>query len=68
MTDEDIDYSDIPATDEETWAKAKAVYPEKQAVSLQIDTDVLNWFKTQGGQQLMNKALRQYMESHSHRR
>jgi len=38
----------------------------KSLVSLRIDKDVLQWFKTQGKGHLsrMNAVLRAYMESH----
>lgn len=64
MSDEDIDYSDIPDMEDEFWAKAKVIDPgPKKAVSLRIDPDVLDWFKHQRGryQYLMNQVLRRYM-------
>lgn len=69
MQDGDIDYSDIPETDELFWAKAKVSDPgPKKAISLRVDEDVLKWFKHQGGryQRLMNQVLRQYMNVHRH--
>ena len=44
-----IDTSDIPELDGNFWSKAKLVKPQtKQAISLRVDPDVLDWFKSQG--------------------
>ncbi|MEG3933017.1 BrnA antitoxin family protein [Microcoleus sp. T3_B1] len=62
-----IDTSDIPELDAIFWAKAKLVTPlTKQAISLRVDSDVLDWFKSQGKgyQSLMNAVLRSYVEHH----
>ncbi|MEI9903438.1 MAG: BrnA antitoxin family protein [Asticcacaulis sp.] len=71
MPDESIDTSDIsPVTD---WMNAKRgmLYrPIKQALSLRLDADVIDWFKAAGGnggegyQTRINRALREYVESH----
>lgn len=65
MKDEDIDYSDIPETDEQFWATAKLIQPAKKPVSLRLDQDIINWFKHQKVryQTLMNQVLRQYMNA-----
>jgi uncharacterized protein (DUF4415 family) len=68
ISDEDIDTSDIPELDEHFWEKAKLVKPiTKQAISLRIYDDVLEWFKNQGKgyQSLMNAVLRSYVEHQS---
>jgi len=62
-----IDTSDIPELDTSFWEKAELVKPlTKQAISLRIDSDVLDWFKSQGKgyQSLMNAVLRSYVEHH----
>jgi uncharacterized protein (DUF4415 family) len=62
-----IDTSDIPELDESFWETAKLVQPmTKQAISLRVDRDVLDWFKSQGKgyQSLMNAVLRSYVEHH----
>jgi uncharacterized protein (DUF4415 family) len=62
-----IDTSDIPELDANFWEKAKLVTPlTKQAISLKVDSDVLDWFKNQGKgyQSLMNAVLRSYVEHH----
>ncbi|MBX9878044.1 MAG: BrnA antitoxin family protein [Candidatus Obscuribacterales bacterium] len=71
MTDDDIDYSDIPATDEEFWADAELIVPEnKVALGVRFDRDVVDWFKKQGPgyQTRMNAVLRLYMQRKKKRR
>lgn len=66
IRDEDIDTSDIPELDELFWANAKVGIPQtKKAVSLRIDDDILQWFKStgKGYQTRMNLVLRSYMQS-----
>lgn len=59
MTDDDIDYSDIPEADEEFFKNAKRVMP-KRPVSLRIDTDIISHFKAggKGWQTRINETLR----------
>ncbi len=64
LPDRDIDTSDIPET--AGWSRAvvgKFYRPVKTQVTLRIDADVLNWFKTQGGkyQSAVNAALREHV-------
>lgn len=71
MKDEDIDFSDIPRTTPEMWAKGfvkkgfKPV-PQKKQLTLRIDQDVIEFFRTQGQgyQTKINQLLRAYMEAH----
>ncbi|MCC6329930.1 MAG: BrnA antitoxin family protein [Acidobacteria bacterium] len=71
MKDEDIDFSDIPRTTPEFWAKAvvrkglKPV-PAKQQITLRIDQDIITFFKEEGRgyQTKINQLLRAYMEAH----
>ena len=62
---EPIDYTDIPdlGDDDAFWAQEPVRRTPKQAVSLRVDQDVLDWFKAQGEgyQTRMNWALRLYM-------
>lgn len=65
--DEEIDYSDIPETDEAFWEKAELRLPQpKKGVYLRLDQDVLDWLKGQGPgyQTRINAILRSYMETH----
>ena len=71
MTEAEIDAaaasdSDAPPTDESFWKDAHVVMPQpKRAISLRIDDDVLEWFKSQGRgyQTRMNAVLRAYMQA-----
>lgn len=67
FTDEDIDTSDIPPLDDDFFAHAELRLPEpKQAVTIRLDRDVVEWFKSQGKgyQTRMNAVLRTYMKTH----
>ncbi len=67
MTDENIDYSDIPEMDEEFFQNVEMVLPKKKStVSLRLDPDVLAWFKAQGKgyQTRMNVILKAYVKAH----
>lgn len=68
MKDEDIDYSDAPPlTADELRKMTLFVPPEKRAVTIRIDNDVLEWLKKQqprGYQTLINAVLRDYMLKH----
>ena len=70
MTDADIDLSDIPEVTPEMFAKGivrRGLKPiTKRQLTLQLDSDVIEWFKGQGsGYQIkMNALLRAYMEEH----
>ena len=71
MTDEEVDTSDIPPLDEAFFADAKLRVPEKVSITVNVDADVLEWFRAQGEefQQRINAALRIYAEAHKeHRR
>ena len=74
MTDEEIDLSDCPEITPEQFAKAvvRKGLPQdrkKSQVTLRIDRDVLNWFKSQGKgyQTQINKLLRAYRSAHNPR-
>jgi len=57
--------ADLPG---DFWDEAELVLPEpKQAVSLRIDRDVLQWFRRSGPryQTRMNAVLRSFMEHHA---
>lgn len=68
MQDLDIDLSDAPEISPEMFAKAivrrglKPVRPKEQ-VTLRIDSEVLNWFRSQGPgyQTQINALLRAYV-------
>ncbi len=67
MTDEEIDYSDIPPLTDAFFARAQLHVPQQPVpVMVSVDADVLAWFKALGGkyEQRMNAALRIYAEAH----
>ena len=74
MTEAEIDAAaasdpDAQPTDESFWNDAQVVMPQpKRAISLRIDDDVLEWFKSQGRgyQTRMNAVLRAYMQARQH--
>ncbi len=71
MADEEIDLSDIPELTPEAFAKEivrRGLKPveRKTQLTLRIDSDVVEWFKSQGRgyQTRINELLRAYMEVH----
>ncbi len=66
LKDDRIDYSDIPKTDINFWEDAEVVYASsKKPVSIRIDVDIINWFKSygKGYQTRINEVLKSYMLS-----
>jgi len=63
LTDESIDYSDIPELDDDFFEKATFV-PAKQLVTIRLDADIVEWLKRSGRgyQTRTNKILRAVME------
>ncbi len=70
MNDGDIDFSDIPPLGEDFWKSAvrgRFYRPVKKQITLRLDADVIEWFKTQQGgargyQSKINAALRKVVE------
>lgn len=77
MTDETIDYSDIPSLTDDQLAEMKPLsevlpqlVPNKVRITIRLDADIVKWFKDEvqragGGsyQALLNMALRQYIDN-----
>jgi uncharacterized protein (DUF4415 family) len=72
MSDEDIDFSDIPEADENFWKNGQRnpYYQRalKAQLTIRLDADILDWFKRhakngKGYQTDINKALRAYVEA-----
>jgi len=65
MTDEDVDFSDIPPLDYPLgeWEIGKFYRPIKRQVSIRLDSDVLAWCRTQHPkyQTYINEVLRREM-------
>jgi len=67
IRNEDIDYSDIPELSESFFKKANLEMPKtKTAISFRLDTDILEWFRSQGEkyQTKMNAVLKAFMNAH----
>ena len=67
IRDENIDYSDIPELSESFFKSASIEIPRtKTAISFRIDSDVLEWFKSQGEkyQTKMNAVLKAFKTAH----
>jgi uncharacterized protein (DUF4415 family) len=70
IADAEIDLSDIPEVTPEMFAKGvvrRGLKPiVKRQLTLRLDSDVIDWFRSQGGryQTRMNALLRAYMEEH----
>ena len=71
MKDEDIDFSENPEWTPEMFARAVLrrnfkPLPRKKQLTLRIDEDVVDWYKSQGRgyQTRINALLRAYMKEH----
>jgi uncharacterized protein (DUF4415 family) len=59
------DTDDIPEAPADNWPSARRFYrPRKEAISIRIDADILNWLKGRSDryQTEINKVLREKME------
>jgi uncharacterized protein (DUF4415 family) len=69
LSDDDIDFSDIPETSFADWQNAvrgRFYRPVKKQLTVRIDADVLEWLKASGSkgyQQRLNQILRKAMLS-----
>ncbi|RKU38385.1 3-oxoacyl-ACP synthase [Candidatus Poribacteria bacterium] len=63
LPEDTIDTSDLPELEDDFWENAQRIVPENY---LQIEHEVLEWFKEQGQDyhDQINTVLRAYMESH----
>jgi uncharacterized protein (DUF4415 family) len=71
MRDEDIDVSEIPEATAEDFARGVVSWGlagrvPKEQITLRIDADVLQWFRSlgKGYQSRINLLLRSYMNAH----
>jgi uncharacterized protein (DUF4415 family) len=67
LKNSEFDFSDIPELGKAFFKRAALRLPEpKTAVTIRLDRQVLNWFKTKGPgyQTRINALLRAYMETH----
>lgn len=74
LTDAEIEASikdDPDWSDDWNWGEAVLVIPpKKKAISIRVDEDVLDYFKTEGAgyQRRMNAVLRSYMEQKTNKK
>lgn len=64
LSDKDIDYSDIPSTNEKFWQDAEVIFPTKKThVSIRLDDEIISWFKQfgRGYQTKINSVLKSYI-------
>ena len=66
MPETEINFTDIPSTQEQDWLGAergKFYRPVKQQLTVRVDADVLAWLKSQGKgyQSRLNEILRSAM-------
>src|SRR5919109_361274 len=72
VPDDRIDTRDMPEVRDWSGARRGLFFrPIKQQLTLRIDADVIAWFKRhtsngEGYQTSINRALREYMEQHTH--
>ena len=69
MSDSDIDKSDIPKLDKAFFEDVYVRLPKhKRPISLRLDPEVLEWFKSQGRgyQTRINAVLKAYVHGHQH--
>jgi uncharacterized protein (DUF4415 family) len=67
LDDDDPEIFDIPAMTPSFFENDKVQQPKPRiSIALQVDSDVLSWFRSQGSdwQQRMVVVLRNHMESH----
>jgi uncharacterized protein (DUF4415 family) len=68
MSDENIDYSDIPPLTDEFFERGTLRIPAAQAQNLvHLDPDVMKWFQSQGVKptEMINTVLRQHIENNT---
>jgi len=70
LKDAEINTSDIAELDDDFFKHAEIKVPPKKSVTMRLDADVLEWYKSQGQgyQTRINNLLRRYMEAQSQQR
>lgn len=64
--DEDIDFSDIPETDETFWQEAELVEPDRtEQITMRVKRSVLDYFRApgKGYQTRINRVLEGYVRA-----
>ena len=64
MKDEDIDFSDIPETNEDFWKDAEVIVPIKKKVdvTITVDEDIADWLSELGAKS--NKAVNSLLHAY----
>lgn len=65
MSDEDIDYSDIPPLTEDFFANATLRIPAQKAQNfIELEPEIMQWLrsKSQKPNEIVNTVLRQYIQ------
>ena len=64
MKDSDIDYSDNPDVSNENWALFEPFSVEKKPITIRLDADVVEYFKSMGKgyQTKINAVLKEYQK------
>ena len=63
MSDDEIDYSDIPQLPEEFWANARWVTPEEREAKLHLKKEIEQWIKKHGKEYpYIDAILKSYVE------
>src|SRR3954447_19212895 len=68
MTDDEIDYSDIPPLEDSFFERAGLFIPARDAYTLaRLDPDLAEWYRAQDADypKLINRILRDYIKSQS---
>ncbi len=68
LSDTEVNFDeDSQETDENFWKNASIVYPpKKKSLTIRLDSDVFDWFKSQGKgyQTKINAVLKSYVSAH----
>jgi len=66
MADDEIDTSEVPPLTDDFFRRATWRKPTPVSVTIQVDPEILAWFRVQGdvGERRMAEALRIYVEAH----
>ncbi|MBK2124968.1 BrnA antitoxin family protein [Fangia hongkongensis] len=66
MKDSEIDYSDSSDMGDADWAKFKPFTNTKKSVTIRLDSDIIEYFKSMGKgyQTKINAVLREYKRHH----
>ncbi len=67
ISEDQLDFTDIPETDEEFWKNAEIKLPEtKQRITIRLDSEIIEYFKDHydNYQTYINSVLKAYIHAH----